>query len=617
MKVLLESEVFGFSDVLPIRELAITFPTPTDPRYDLILSHEIDDPWSTFEFWFPTFELPNFELPGIGFEIPPFGIPGFPPFNPCEPGGCVDTFERNTPPGPNFGTSEILGYSWGPLSGPLDNQSVVGSRAHVTSAGTAFPERATLLTGGEHSEWDNEVELLVEVEIERLVNDEEGSLRIEKRNGPETDSYVELAPQTDGSLDLVLGTDGTEDTYSVRASAITWDKVPFYIRATWDATLGALRVKFWNSEVIPFTNPPQYDDEPDFTFSKSIAGMTFDNYQPSMRFVNSGAHTFRYFIRTFEIVSGHIPCVVGVQAGILSTGLVETFTREEDPDEWGISEMDGAEWDLTLVDATTWVDGARAVMASTAGVGFSSVSGSFTPVTPVLPATAGGTIEWGDTMTSASIALGSGGAEVQLARNPDTGMVRVTLDAGFADETFELGVMGGTGVWHMKIYIDSALARGKAWQDGEEEPGYQVAIPSSYMAPAVYSYNANPRGTGGLEPESIVYWHEVYAGDVDPCRDHGPALVDPPTSGPVEGNTNGIPTPAGEDPTSTWFITSHQFYRGSEAVYLNGIFLRPGSDYIAHPTDRWIEILSSVTVDPGDQVYVTYEIYLPGPETVF
>ena len=52
----------------------------------------------------------------------------------------------------------------------------------------------------------------------------------------------------------------------------------------------------------------------------------------------------------------------------------------------------------------------------------------------------------------------------------------------------------------------------------------------------------------------------------------------------------------------------------SERVFLNGHLLRPGTDYIAHHMNRWIEILSSVTVDPGDDVAITYDIYLPHVE---
>lgn len=76
-KVPFRSVVWDYEDVVPIRELRITFPTPTSPRYDIIASHEIDDPWSTFEFWFPGFDLdiPEITIPEIDIPLP--GTPIF------------------------------------------------------------------------------------------------------------------------------------------------------------------------------------------------------------------------------------------------------------------------------------------------------------------------------------------------------------------------------------------------------------------------------------------------------------------------------------------------------------------------------------------------------------
>ncbi len=101
-----------------------------------------------------------------------------------------------------------------------------------------------------------------------------------------------------------------------------------------------------------------------------------------------------------------------------------------------------------------------------------------------------------------------------------------------------------------------------------------------------------------------------------PCAEVGPGgYADGPT-GNTEETAEEIPTPSGEDPTSTWFQTAHQYLVGSERVYLNGLLLRPGEDYLRHPIDRWIEILSSVTINPGDVVSIDYEVFLstPAPE---
>jgi hypothetical protein len=49
-KVRFSSAVFNFEDVIPIRELRISFINPTSPKYELGISHEIDHPWTTAEF---------------------------------------------------------------------------------------------------------------------------------------------------------------------------------------------------------------------------------------------------------------------------------------------------------------------------------------------------------------------------------------------------------------------------------------------------------------------------------------------------------------------------------------------------------------------------------------
>jgi hypothetical protein len=73
-KVPIESEVYGKSDVVPIRRMTLTFPTHRSMKFALWLSHEIDDPWNSYEFWFPrfpglTFSLPNFDAPEASLPV--------------------------------------------------------------------------------------------------------------------------------------------------------------------------------------------------------------------------------------------------------------------------------------------------------------------------------------------------------------------------------------------------------------------------------------------------------------------------------------------------------------------------------------------------------------------
>jgi hypothetical protein len=76
-KVNVESEVHEWSDVIPIREMRITFISPTQPRYDLVLSHEIDEPWTISEWWWPEDEeAPSEEEPGATCYIPNYLLIG-------------------------------------------------------------------------------------------------------------------------------------------------------------------------------------------------------------------------------------------------------------------------------------------------------------------------------------------------------------------------------------------------------------------------------------------------------------------------------------------------------------------------------------------------------------
>lgn len=112
-KVPVRSAVFGYSDVVPIRSERITFPTATEPQYDLVLGFDVDDPWTTVEFWWPQFHWPKCpdgsDPPCISIPPPP------PPPNPCAQDAstqCCETFTRTVTTG--WGASEFGDTSWTP-----------------------------------------------------------------------------------------------------------------------------------------------------------------------------------------------------------------------------------------------------------------------------------------------------------------------------------------------------------------------------------------------------------------------------------------------------------------------------------------------------------------------
>jgi hypothetical protein len=82
-----ESNLFGYADALPVRRMTTTFVNPTEPVFDLLLSHEIDEPVSIFEIA---------PVPGVGPGPGPGGVDPPPPNPPapCEPCVITDTFTR-------------------------------------------------------------------------------------------------------------------------------------------------------------------------------------------------------------------------------------------------------------------------------------------------------------------------------------------------------------------------------------------------------------------------------------------------------------------------------------------------------------------------------------------
>ena len=126
-KVDFHSEVFGFEDVIPIRKMEVTFPAPDKPRYELLLSHEIDAPWSFFDPY--RFKLPH--LPSL---------PAFPPFPPIHlpemPGVCTpyvsDTFTRAE--GSGWGDADS-GQHW-TVSGVNSSSRVSGGQGVLVAAGS-------------------------------------------------------------------------------------------------------------------------------------------------------------------------------------------------------------------------------------------------------------------------------------------------------------------------------------------------------------------------------------------------------------------------------------------------------------------------------------------------
>jgi hypothetical protein len=129
MKVPVYSDGLGFEDILPVRACEVTFPTPYDAQWTLFLSHEIDDPWTTSEFW-----MPNWAIPPIDIGVPTVPVPNLPDFPgfpfPPFPGGGLDCewhteFSYETDPETGWQSDPSAPVVWDPIAGETETYTHV------------------------------------------------------------------------------------------------------------------------------------------------------------------------------------------------------------------------------------------------------------------------------------------------------------------------------------------------------------------------------------------------------------------------------------------------------------------------------------------------------------
>ena len=139
-KVDFTSNVFGFNDVIPIRKMRVTFDAPDTPKYELDISHAIDQPWGFLD----QFMLKWPQLPPLP-HLPPLPVFGFA----CS---TLDDFERTVNPG--FGVTTPNGtFTYDP---PVYSVSPGTSTAlaHVTGGVGRFDltVQATDPAGANHAD---------------------------------------------------------------------------------------------------------------------------------------------------------------------------------------------------------------------------------------------------------------------------------------------------------------------------------------------------------------------------------------------------------------------------------------------------------------------------------
>lgn len=168
-KVDIESEIFGVQDVVPIRRLTITFPTPTDPKFQLAISHDVDVPWNFFEF--PPFHIfePNIDG-GVDITIPKIFTPHFMAGGfgyVAAEGAAAGEHGTGTSRGPGFGatifssftdpipfvanTQYRFGFGISGVVGNCDYAPLFSFADHI-----AYPSPAGVFPASSHIHWETQ-----------------------------------------------------------------------------------------------------------------------------------------------------------------------------------------------------------------------------------------------------------------------------------------------------------------------------------------------------------------------------------------------------------------------------------------------------------------------------
>lgn len=130
MKVSIYNAIFSYLDVLPIRQMTISFVSPTEPIFDLVMSHDIDIPVGIYEF---LNQLPH--LGGGGHVVIPV---------PPHITGITDTFTRVVS-SPAWGTSDA-GIPWSVGGISVTSIDVNGSHGCLQVAQSDGSYAAAVLT---------------------------------------------------------------------------------------------------------------------------------------------------------------------------------------------------------------------------------------------------------------------------------------------------------------------------------------------------------------------------------------------------------------------------------------------------------------------------------------
>jgi hypothetical protein len=619
-KVPLRSAVFGFTEVIPIRSMKITFPTKEDVRWDLTLSHEINQPWTGFDF----FPFPPFPA----FPVLDLNIPGFPSYDPCTQCQCKETFTRTETTG--WGIAECPSGTW---TNPTSNYfSVNGQEAKIYRPAVPSGSQTIDLIQATNLPFDITFTARWEKDYGVQPNEVSGAFDYGRAIfGLETPAGVGGRPfdriefrlrwhPTTGldyiTFPLVGDGTGPSDGYQTGGSVVAlMGRATARFKVRWRVETLAIRFKVWEATL----------DEPD-AWSEEFSRDQIATSYPRLR------------------------VWITLAADGTSIGFVEGVRLfiEEYCVNGGFGYY-GSCWSLPI--------------EVTAKMRFHRVDTN-DPLSCQFQISEAATFQGGNTFGSVYVNMQGGDANSDLYLDPQ-GRSGGTY---FSSPSNTLAFTFGADVFFwVKLRIESLAVKAKAWKDGDTEPGFWLVSSthaSAAIDPTVLSYllfhtDAASQTTGSymeLSEVTVTGYAETTLTDtftrtetgawgttemslgsgwtngpgggiievdgskarvesnetggagnayvylpcgLDPCDD---PLTAPPTDAPVGyacANLARIPTPDGVDPSLTYYQTANVYQPGTTKVWVNGLRLA-WYDYDELPSEGLVVMHTNVPVGGGD-----------------
>lgn len=622
------STEFDFNITVPVRNAEITFPTPWDIKSILTLSHEIDPPWSTLEFWLPAFNFDfNFDL-----KIPELSIPELPdpwgPFDPCEclefgdfESGCVDTFTRSSASG--LGTGEL--GAWSPNSSfKVETNRGVAMR-HAIASETAIVDYTITAPGC--IRWDT------------------------RPFGQSSDSFqggIVLAARQGNRVPLSI----LDMSYALRLNYLGGNEMVVQYSALGDDTTLST-----DRGVVGTTIITDYPDNEDVTWElhfsdDEIRVVAYPTLTPSAIILDTTLLNDPTFPSTSHYHLGFVDQIVVYNALDDDVGPAgeEAFQFDninvccDDPictENMGqrLGLFGTTTWPAAWIEFADWFIGPKH-FTDPANTNMVSGSGFFDSYSQDANNAVGGvTLNLGDPYEA--------GSDFEV-------LIHLTVIDPGSNFTFRVGVAGAAGGsngtyteygWGTKIldiletppgnYLyrvrvtDAGVVSAKWWAVGETEPGttntifgqQSGAITSPRM---IQLWLRNDSNTIPVNPAAVrVTAIEVNPDSASPSGDpHNPCddgFV-PTESG--DGPSTGVPAQRQSEvgPNGgVMFLLDDQFQRGSTEVWVDGIRIRLESDYLEYPRSMQIEILDHIDVGTEEASktvtvnYVKWTIEYPTP----